>query len=257
MTTTNMDRRRFLAASSVGAAAAMAGCLGRALGAADERDEAPAAAGGRTDSTITVSASGEVETEPDRATVSVGVEARGESADAVTDELAAGAEQLRETFDDLGIPEENVEEGRYRVRPVHGRDGELEEIRGAHSFEVTVDDVDRVGEVIDAAVEAGADDIGRVNFTIRAETRDELRKDALDEALANADEEAEHVAANRGVELAGTKSVTTSDVRVDPVSRTVGYEMAEADDAGAPPTEIDADPVSVSASVTVVYAFEA
>ena len=257
MTTTN--RRRFLAVSSAGVAAAIAGCAGSAL--SNDGDDGPdagagAEGGGGAEREITVGGTGEVETEPDRATVSVGVEARGESAEDVTDELASDAERLRETFDELGIPEENVEEGRYRVRPVHGRDDDLEEIRGTRSFEVTVDDVGRVGEVIDAVVEAGADDIGRVNFTVREDTRDELRKDALDEALANADEEAEHVAANRGVELTGTKAVTTSDVRVDPVSRNVGYEMAEADDAAGPPTEIDADPVSVSASVTVVYSFE-
>ncbi|SDQ30715.1 SIMPL domain-containing protein [Natronobacterium texcoconense] len=243
-----MDRRQFLAASGVGAAATLAGCIGSATD--DEQ-----AASGNGDNEIVVSTSGEVETEPDEATVSVGVEARGESADEVTDELAEGADQLRETFDELGIPEDHVEEGGYRVRPVTGRDGDVEEIRGSHSFEVTVEDVDRVGEVIDAAVEAGADDIGRVNFTVQEETRDELRKEAIDEALENADEEAEHIAANRGVSLTGTTSVSTSDVQVHTVSHRTAYDaVAEADDAG-PSTEIDADPVSVSASTTVSYGF--
>ncbi|EMA38515.1 SIMPL domain-containing protein [Halobiforma nitratireducens] len=247
-----MDRRQFLAASGVGAVAALAGCIGSAT----DDDPADSSEGGSdADNEITVSTSGEVETEPDKATVSIGVEARGESAETVTDELAAGADDLRETFDDLGIPADNVEEGRYRVRPIPGPDDEIEEIRGSHSFEVTIDDVDRVGEVIDASVEAGADDIGRVNFTLQEETRDELRKDAIDEALANADEEAEHIAANRGVALTGTESVATSDVQVHSVSHRTAYDtVAEADDAGAS-TDIDADPVSVSASTTVTYGF--
>ena len=251
---TTLNRRRFLAVASAGVTAATAGCSGSALSNADDGSGDAGSEGG-AEREITVSATGAVEADPDEATVSVGVEARGESAEDVTDELAAGAERLRTAFDELGIPEENVEEGRYRVGPVHGRDDDIEEIRGTRSFEVTVDDVDRVGEVIDAAVEAGADDVGRVNFTLQEDTRDELRTEALDEALANADEEAEHVAANRGVELTGTKAVTTNDVHVDPVSRSVEYETAEGDAAGGPPTEIDADPVSVSASVTVVYSF--
>ncbi|AGB33150.1 hypothetical protein C488_16317 [Natrinema pellirubrum DSM 15624] len=251
-----MDRRRFLAASSIGLAAAVAGCTGSAT----EGDDDPES-GSTTDSNtnddadgeITVSADGEVEAEPDQATVDVGVTATGESADAVTDELASGAERLRETFDDLGIPDENVEEGRYRVHPARGR--ETDGFEGSHSFDVTLSDVDRVGEVIDAAIEAGADDVGRVRFTLQEETRSTLREDAIDAALANADAEAAHIADNREVEITGTAAVTTGDVQVHTV-RTEASDDAAGGAGGAPPTEIDADPVSVTASVTVTYDFE-
>lgn len=258
-----MDRRQFLAASSVGIAATVAGCLDGVLTSSpdEENGETNVGAAGESgpDREITVSADGEVETEPNEASVSVGVEASGDAAEDVRDELAAGADRLRETFDDLELPEENVEEGRYRVTPVPDRAREEGEpaVRGTHSFDVTIDNVDRVGEVIDGAVDAGADDIGRVDFTVDEETREDLRRDAIDEALATADAEAEHVAANRGVELTGTTSVTTSDVRVHSVRHDVATEALEADDAAAPSTEIDADPVSVSASVTVTYSFSA
>ncbi|ELY68463.1 SIMPL domain-containing protein [Natrinema versiforme] len=246
-----MDRRQFLAASSIGLTAAVAGCASNPLSSTDsaepDSDADTTAAAGE----ITVSASGEVDADPDRAIVSVGVEATGESADAVTDELATGAEQLRGTFDELGIPAENIEEGRYRVHPRHGRDAEGFE--GSHSFEVTLTDVGRVGEVIDASVEAGADDIGRVSFTLQEETRSALRKDAIDAALANADEEASHIADNRGVSLEGTTAVTTGDVQIQPVQEAVASD--DASSGAAPPTEIEADPVSVSASTTVTYAF--
>ncbi|NUC73265.1 SIMPL domain-containing protein [Haloterrigena sp. SYSU A558-1] len=249
-----MNRRQFLAVSSVGLAAAIAGCVGDVRSDAD--GEAP------TESTtdereradrgeIAVTASGDVEAEPDRAVVTAGVQASGESADAVTDELATGADDLRETFADLGIPPEDVEEGQYRVHPERERDAEGFE--GAHSFEVTITDVDRVGEVIDVAIEAGADDVGRVNFALQAETRATLRRDAIDAALATADEEAAHVADNRNVDLEGTTAVTTADVRVRPVEGHLASGDAAAE--AAPPTEIEADPVSVSASVTVTYAF--
>ncbi|WP_049922722.1 SIMPL domain-containing protein [Halopiger djelfimassiliensis] len=247
-----MDRRTFLAASSVGVAAAMAGCVGRGLSSDDEAGSTPASDSDETE--ITVSADGDVESEPDRATVRIGVDAEGDTAEAVTSELATEAEQLREAFDELEIPEDNIEEGRYRVHPKRGEDEDG--FRGTRSFEVIIDDVDRVGEVIDGSIQAGADDIGRVNFTLQETTRDELRKDAIDNALANADEEAQHVADNRGVELTGTKSVTTSDVNVHSSRYTVAALENGAEDASGATTEIDADPVSVSASVTVVYTFE-
>lgn len=254
-----MDRRQFLAASSVGIAATIAGRIGAARSDtaeerpdADARTESAADDRGRADrGEITVSASGDVEAEPDRAVVTVGVRASGESADAVTDELATGADRLRDAFDDLGIPPEDVEEGQYRVHPA--REGDAEGFEGAHSFEVTVTAVDRVGEVVDAAIEAGADDVGRVRFALQEETRAALRRDALDAALATADEEAAHVADNRNVELEGTTAVTTDEVRVQPIEESLSNGDATTD--AAPPTEIEAGPVGVSASVTVTYAF--
>ncbi|ELY88815.1 SIMPL domain-containing protein [Natrialba taiwanensis] len=252
-----MDRRQFLAVSSVGVVAAMAGCVGSALSTDDPAQSGDETGSSATDNEITVSAEGEVEAEPDTATVSLGVEATDESAEAVSDELATQSEQLRDAIDDLGIPDENVEEGRYRISPSAAarREEGVDEFAGTHSYQVTIDDVNRVGEIIDAAVSAGADDIGRVNFTLQEETRAALRKDAIDDALATTDEEAAHIASNREVELAGTKSVTTNDVRVNSVRHDVEF-AASADDASAPPTEIDADPVTVTASATVVYAFQ-
>ncbi|OVE84842.1 SIMPL domain-containing protein [Natronolimnobius baerhuensis] len=249
-----MDRRQFLAAAGVGVAATTAGCTGNVLSTDDEPGSG-AETGSVTDREITVSAEGDVETDPDEAELSIGVESRGDSSQAATDELAADAEQLRDALEDLEIPEDNVEEGQYRVTPVHNRDDDVEEFRGVRSFDVTLEDTNRVGEVIDAAVEAGADNIGRVNFTLAEETRDDLRTDAIDAALERADNEAEHVATNRGVELTGTNSVTTSDVRVHSVRYDAGQDMLAADDAAATGTEIDADPVSVTASVSVSYGF--
>ena len=251
-----MDRRQFLAASSIGLTATMAGCVGQSLGndgATPDDDDSNTGVSG-SDGTITVGADGEVEAEPDQAVISVGVEATGQSADGVSNELATGADSLRTTFDDLGIPEENVEEGQFRVYPARGQDADG--FVGEHSFEVTITDVDRVGDVIDTVVDAGADNVGGVRFTLRPETREEYRADAIDAALANADTEASHIATNRNVSLEGTTAVKTGSVDVRAY---YAEPEATADGAsgGAPPTEIDAEPVTVSASVTVTYAYTA
>ncbi len=245
-----MDRRQFLAVSSIGVTTAIAGCASSVGGGGDENEDGLVMEDSEYE--ITVSADGEVETEPDKATVSVGIDAQGATADDVRDELATRSDPLRDAFDDLGIPDENIEEGGFRVHP--DRDGDR--FNGSRSFQLTIDDVDRVGEVVDGAIDAGADDVGRINFTLQEETREDRRDDALDEALDSADSEADHVAANRDVEITGTKSVTTDDVSYGTV-RLDSDEVAEADDATAPTTEFDADPVSVRASVAVVYEFEA
>ncbi|MEY7851609.1 SIMPL domain-containing protein [Natrarchaeobius sp. A-rgal3] len=255
-----MDRRQFLAVSAAGLTAATAGCLETVLGS--DSNDGSAAQGSITGSatgesvgrTIEVSANGEVETEPDEARLRVGIEATGESADEVETDLAERADDLRDAFDELEIPDDDVESGRYTIRPERDGSG----YQGAHSFQIRLEDVDRAGAVIDAVTAAGADDVGRVSFGLSDEKRAELRGDALDHALENADEEARHIADNRGVAITGTKSVSTRNVDVVPV-RADGYAVAEADDSAAgatPQTQIDTGYVTVSASVEVVYGFE-
>lgn len=251
-----MDRRQFLAGTAA-VAAVTAGCTTRA------QDDEPNAAGtvrgaapeDPAEREIEVSARGEVETEPDQATLSVGVEATGDSADEVESDLAEQADDLRDAFGDLGLSEDDVESGRYDVRPE--RNGNR--YRGSHRFQLTLQDPDRVGEVIDAVTAAGADDVGRINFGLTDETRAALRDSALEEALENADDEARAIAADRNVTITGTKSVSTRNVDVVPVRAEYDATTAEVadDDADASPrTEIDSGPVTVTASVDVVYGFE-
>lgn len=250
-----MNRRQFLATAGVGVATATAGCTDGVLEAetGSQSDGIGRGAPPEDDpgNAIRVSGDGSVEAEPDRAHLTVTAEASGETADDVTDELAAAAETLRETFDELGIPDDRVESGRFDVRQEHRGTG----YEGRHSFQIELEDPDRVGEVIDASTAAGADSVGRVRFDLQEETREELRNEALDEALAAADEEAAHIAADRGVEITGTRSVSTTGGDVRPVRETVGEDAAVAEEADAPPTEIDAGPVTVTASVTVTYSF--
>lgn len=243
------NRRRFLAGAATLAAAATAGCTGTAFGTSGETDPdaGDGPGGGRI---IEVSADGEASADPDRARARFGVEASGETAEEVRGDLAARSEELRTAFEDLEIPEENVRTSGYRIR--EGREGTRFE--GSHSYTVEVEDVDRVGEVIDRAVEAGADDVGRVGFTLAPETREELREEALEDALASADREAEAIAADRGAEIAETAWVSTADGGGRPVGGPV--PEAAADDVADAPTDLETGPVSVSVSVTVAYRFE-
>ena len=251
-----MDRRQFIAGSSAALVAVTAGCLGSVLEDESRPSVQGATAAQHTDAeyataTVEVSASGTAETDPDKAVATVGVEVTGETADEVRSELVERSEDVRRAMADLGIPEDDIQTTRYSIRERRRGTG----FEGVHAYSVEVDDVDRVGAVIDAAVDAGADTVGRVNFTLQDETRETLRNEALDDALATADAEAEHIADNRDVEITGTVSVSTSDVRVSSVRYDAAHDapVEDADDA-APTTEIETGPVTVSATVTVVYA---
>lgn len=238
-----MHRRTLITAAGTGIAAATAGCLG----SADDRSARSAA----DEATIEVAATGRAEADPDMAVVRVAVEADGSDADTVRETLAADAAAVHEALLDLGIADDRITTDRYDIR--ERRQGRGYE--GTHAYRVEVTDVDRVGEVIDAAVAAGADDVGRATFTLSEPTREDLREAALEDAMENAEREAETIVASLDARLVGVRSVSTADVGVRPV-HSQGAVMEEAADAGGPATDLESGPVTVTARVEVVYAVE-
>lgn len=251
-------RRRELIVGATATAAALAGCVG----SAQEDDSS----GSDDPRTITVSGSGEIEAEPDRATVQVGVEASGDSADAVRDDLSTRIQTVKEALLSYGLEEDDVTTGRFSIRErderraadgdTEGGSGEpTEEQRyyeGTHSLTVNLEDVEAAGEVIDTAVDAGADEVGRVEFDLSEGTREELREAALEEAIGNARSEAEVVAGEVGTSIVEARTIDTSGSSVEPVRADVAMESG---DAGAP-TELHPDDVTVGATVTVTYEME-
>ena len=255
-----MQRRTLLVGCGTAAATALAGCLGSA-------EESPEPSGDSTRSVV-VSETGEVEAEPDLAVLQTAVEASGEDAGSVRDELSERADELREALLAYGIDEDDVTTRRFRIRERIDRrrmeaDGvepdsreEAEEYlyyEGTHAFTVEIRDVDAAGEVVDVAVDAGADDVGRVEFTLSEARRDELREQALEEAIENAGAEAEFVAGELDATIVEATTVDTGGGGVRSVRADAEMAAAPTPDDDAPPTELHPDEVSVRATVDIRY----
>ncbi|WP_134672184.1 SIMPL domain-containing protein [Halorussus marinus] len=233
-----------------------AGCLGAAapLGGADSpapNSTAPPTNQTGADATVRVGASGEATADPDRAVAAVGVEATAADAETARQRVAENVSTLRDALAAAGIEDDQVTTRHYAIRQVHeSKRSESTPTRyeAVHSFEVRISDVDAVGSVIETAVDNGATNVGRVEFTLSEETRTELREEALAAAMDSARGDAETLASNANLSLAGVTSVSTSDVRVQPYRAEA--EMA-ADGAA---TSIESGPVSVHAQVQVAYA---
>lgn len=241
--------RRTLAVLGV-VALLVVGTVG-AVGLVLASDGAPASS--TADRTVSVSASGSASAAPDQAVVRVSVTATGDDPGAVRASLAEDAEALRATLDDLGVEYETsgyrIDEDRPREREKTS-ETDSTTYRGMHGFELTVDEIDRVGAVIDGAAEADAE-IDGVRLTLSEDRRAELRDEAIENAMADAKTQATTIAASGNLTLTGVGSVDASMDRYRPVA----YETASAGDAssGAPDTVIDSGEVSVTYTVDVTY----
>jgi uncharacterized protein YggE len=143
-----------------------------------------------------------------------------------------------------------VETAGYGLNPVYSRPepGGAQVIvgyRAQNEVLVTLEDVERVGAVLDAAVRAGANRVAELSF-FAADTRS-ARLDAIREATSRAREEAEVLAAALGGTLGAVVEVGVSGASPFPeVARFRAAEMAMADT----PVEPGSQAVTVTVNVT-------
>jgi uncharacterized protein YggE len=240
--------RRLTALIGIAALVALAGCTGFAGTATPTGgDDA------QLERSIEVTATGEATSAPDRATLRVGVTATGSDAASVRDELDADDEALRAALTEWGLDDDAIRTEQYDVRESYETRDDPNRTRyeGVHQYAIELDDVDAVGEVIDVAVDAGADQVQRIQFGLSEETEREVREEAIANAMSNADADAAALANASGLDVSGVYEVSTTQTRSNPF---VGERFVSADggDAGAT-TAVQTGDVGVSVSVNVVY----
>lgn len=213
----------------------------------------PAVQSGTSNQSITVSASGDAQAQPDTALLRIGVEARDPDVTAARDAVAENVSSVTAALTDLGIAEEDISTVDYRIYEDVRRDGPTDErpeseYRVRHILSVEVTDTDMVGEAIDAAVDAGATNVQDVEFALSTETRQQLRNEALSAAMTDARSQADIIAQSAQFDIEGVSSVETG-VGYNPNPRLV-MEASAGGDGG---TDIATGPVTVTAQVTVTY----
>lgn len=197
-------------------------------------------------STVAVGASGSAAADPDRALVFVAVVATGDTATDVRDQLATDADGMRAALREAGVADDQVRTASYSISQTYeSRETETPRYRGYHGFQVTLDDIESVGAVVDAAVSGGASQVERVQFTLSEEREREVRAAALSDAMANADAQAAALADAGDLTLGGVTAVSTSQGYGGPV-----FESA----ADGARTSFETGPVSVTVQVQVTYA---
>ena len=200
---------------------------------------------------ITVSANGEIEASPDQAIVRVAITATGNDSTTVRQDLASSAESMRAALEEYGLDSEDVRTARYDIRQEreHTPQGtERGNYRGIHAFEITLNDTGAAGEVIDVAVNNGADQVNGVSFTLSDDKRQELHNEALTQAMGNARERANTLATAGDLSVTGVHTIVSTETRYH------GYRVeTAAASLGGDSTSIEAGAVTVTANVRVTY----
>jgi uncharacterized protein YggE len=113
--------------------------------------------------------------------------------------------------------------------------------------QVTLDDLGRIGDVIDAATRAGANRVQGIQFTLR--DQDAVRAEALREAATRARAEAEVLAAALNLKVLRVLTVEEASPQIIPVRAHMA--VARTASAAEVATPVEAGTLELSANVTL------
>lgn len=199
---------------------------------------------------LVATGSATVSAEPEIARVTFGVDLRGDEPAAVVREATEKMNRALAAVKELGVAEGDVQTTGYSVwvEPIY--DPQTGQPTGrvvyhvSHFVQVTLRDLNRVGELLGSVVEAGANTISGVEFTV--ENPDALVQRARKQALENARAQAQQMAEVLGITLG--KPILVTEGTGYPVAMA---PMVEGRGGGGP--TITPGAFSVTVSVQVVY----
>jgi uncharacterized protein len=210
------------------------------VGRPDLAGGAPEPAGG-----ITVSGTGTLQTVPDQAEFTFGVQSEGPTA---RDALAANSKRMRRVLAALfaaGVAKKDVQTQDVSLSKTYSSDGRPDGYSAHNSVSVTIRVLAKAGAILDAASKAGASDV--YGPTLSRSDEEGQQAKALRAAVDNARVKARVLADAAGVQLGPVSSITENGSEPEPY-----YPVALAmRDAGAP---IEPGRQQVQSTVRVTFA---
>lgn len=200
---------------------------------------------------IDVSGYAEITEKADLAEVYLGVETQDATASASQKENADILDKIYKAIYSY-VHKEDVETVTFSLETViDWSDGKQNVVgyKTTHIIKIRASP-DDAGKIIDAAVNAGANKINDIVFTLSDSKRESLGNEALKKAMLNARKKAELIAAEMGVALKKPVYISAE------YSNVVPYYSSYKSVPEAAGTQISTGDVKVTASVSVSYGFE-
>ena len=163
--------------------------------------------------TVNVSGMAEVSAEPDIARVTLGVESRKPTMEAARAEVAATVDRVLALARELKIDPKHVNATRVQVQPEYrwnenDRERVLLGYMVSRQVEVELKDLDKLGALLERAVDAGVNHVG--DPLLDSSRRKELEREAMTKAVEDARLNAEALARAAGAKLGAVRSLSAS-----------------------------------------------
>jgi len=209
-----------------------------------------------TKNTLSVSGNAELTVAPDQAILYVTILTEGSTAKEAQDENKVTANKVIDVLKKSGIKNEDIETDNYYLAKKTEWDPALQKVvdKGymlTHTLKVTTTKIDKAGNLVGSAVNAGANGVERISFGLTKETEKKVRDEALMKASENAKGKAESITKALGVRLGKISSIQESNFYYTPYeyARASGLEKA----VMAEEIQIQPQKVEVMSNINLIF----
>lgn len=210
--------------------------------------------------TLSVRGRAEVAAPPDLAVIRTGAVVQQATADAAQAQINQIMQRATAAIGKLGVSASQIQTAAITLTPVYTTapppgttqqpiEPRIVAYRASNTMEIRLENLQLLGQVIDAAVVAGANQLEDLSFQIKDDAQ--YRQEALSSAARQARAKATAIAEALGVQLLGVQQAQEAGVET---IRPIGYvrqAMAMAETTALPP--VQPGQVRVEANVAVTY----
>ena len=207
--------------------------------------------------TLSVSGNGQAYLAPDIAYIYIGIHTEKLTAAEAVAENNTQTQALIEAIRDFGIDAKDIRTTNFSIWPMDRFDPATGQPSGEKTYAVdntvyvTVRDLETLGDLLDTAVQAGANTVNSVQFDVA--NKDEALKQARVDAVKNAETQAKELADATGLSLGEVQSISFVDNQF-PVFDGKGGGGGFASEAAAVP--IQPGQLTFTVTVNVTYALK-
>jgi len=205
-------------------------------------------------SSIRVTGDARVTAKPDRVQIDIGVTTRAAQSQDAASQNARQVDAVLAAVRKATGPAAVLRTISYSLNPTYqyhpnGEEPTITGYSAVNVVQVTLDDLAKIGTVIDSATLAGANHVQGIQFTLR--DQDAVRAEALRQAATRARAEADVLAAALALKVVRVLSVEENSPRVVPVRAYMGAPRTTAVTATATPVEAGTLDVTADVMLTV------
>ncbi len=237
------------------AAVLLAGCLASDL---PILTETPESTGNAVQNTISVTGEGNVKVVPDEGFIDVAVMVEKTSTQEAVDENSRISKQVTDAIEKIDASNLKLQTVSYDLSPLYDYSQEnqppkIYAYRATTIIEARTTDLNKIGQIISTATEAGATSISSIGFDLTELTKISAKNDALAKAARDAENKADAIAGAMGLKIEKVLFISEGSTSYPGPVLASASEKKGADMVMSPvvfPQEME-----ISSSVSVTYYF--
>ncbi len=204
--------------------------------------------------TLVVTGTGMIQMTPDIAYINIGVHTEKPTAAEAVAENNTQTQQVIDALKAAGVDAKDIQTANFSIYPNNQYDPQTNQKTGTtyvvdNTVNVTVRKLDQLGDMLDAAVNVGANNVNSIQFDVQ--DKSSYLKQARTQAVKDAQTQAQQLASDAGVTLGAIQTLSFANNIPSPVMETFGKGGAAPMAAASVP--IQSGQMTLTVTVNITY----